>query len=153
MTSVGPLGSTLITAEDDGLTDTVRVLVRQRVMHLTVTPTSIQMHRNTTRILSFDATDFLGNPVFNVGLFSFTSSKPSVVTVSQSGEVIAVGPTGTATITVVVDAIQIKVPVTVYLVATSVRTTPSSVVIRPGEPNNSCRRYWTVWGIQLRGGR
>ena len=132
MTSVGPLGSALITAEDDGLTDTVRVLVRQRVMHLTVTPTSIQMHRNTTKILSFDATDFLGNHVFNVGLFSFTSSKPSVVTVSQYGEVTAVGPTGTATITVAVDGIQIKVPVTVYLVATRVQTTPGNVVIRPG---------------------
>src|SRR5262245_54214515 len=131
MTSRGPLGTALITAEDNGLTDTVPVRVSQRVGGCAVSPTPLGLHPKTTIKLAPTATDVAGNAIPNYGSFSFTSSDPSIATVNQSGLVTAPGPTGVVTISVAMDTFKLDVPVTVYAKPTTIEVTPASVVVRP----------------------
>jgi len=130
MTSLGPVGDALITADDNGLTDTLRVQVSQRINSVVVTPNPLGLHRNTTFQLSPVATDVAGNAIPNG--FSFVSSDPSVAAVDQAGLVTAPGATGAATITVTLDTLKVDVPVTVYARPTTVQVTPGSITIHPG---------------------
>src|SRR5262245_45980254 len=127
MTSLGPLGDVLITADDNGLTDTVRVLVSQRISGVAVTPNPLSLHRHTTLQLTPTATDVAGNSIPNG--FSFTSSNPSVATIDQAGLVTAPGDAGVATITVTLDTFKVDVPVTVYARPTTLQVTPGSIAI------------------------
>jgi DNA-binding beta-propeller fold protein YncE len=131
LTSQGPLGDAVITADDHGLTATVSAQVVQRIASIAVTPNSLDLHRNTTRQLTATATDVLGDPILNP-VFVFVSNKLTVARVDQLGMVTAQNTTGSAKITVSLDTFAVNVPVTVYARPTSLSISPSPVIVPPG---------------------
>ena len=100
VTAVGE-GTTMITATADGVSNTCRIEVENRVTSVTLSSYAEAMDRGDT--LTLTATVLPNDATYPA--VTWTSSKPSVATVSQSGVVTAVGE-GTATITATADGVS-----------------------------------------------
>jgi DNA-binding beta-propeller fold protein YncE len=131
VTSVGPIATISVTADHQGITATVNLVITQRVVGLDVAEGSLSLHRNTSRALTVSAVDFLGDPVPVSGLV-FGSSAPAVASVSTAGVVTAKNVVGSAIITVSKDAFSEQVPVTVRIATAVVQVVPASVLLAPG---------------------
>ncbi len=131
VTSQGPVATITVTADHQGITKTVNLVVTQRVVGLEVAEGSLSLHRNTSRALTVTAVDFLGDPVPVSGLI-FGSSAPAVAAVSATGVVTAKNVTGSAIITVSKDTFSQQVPVTVRIATAVVQVVPASVLLAPG---------------------
>lgn len=131
VTSIGPIATISVTADHQGITKTVNLMVTQRVVGLDVAEGSLSLHRNTSRALTVTAVDFLGDPVPVSGLI-FGSSAPAVASVSTAGVVTAKNGIGSAIITVSKDTFSVQVPVTVRIATAVVQVVPASVLLAPG---------------------
>jgi uncharacterized protein YjdB len=113
------VGSTSITAVIEGRTAAIPVIVTLiPVGSVSLTPTSLQLFRGEQRQLTLTSTDSTGAPITNYTgrNVSFQSNNLPVVQVSNAGVVFA-ADTGTASVTVTVDAMtSAPVNVTVKLV-------------------------------------
>jgi YVTN family beta-propeller protein len=132
LVSVGPLGTATITVSDGELTGTVDAEVTLVPSSVTVTPNPIVLQRGLSQLLSAVVSDANGDPVAGAPL-TFTSSDPTLVTVTDFGLVTSVGGDGSATITVTSNALSAAIPVSISQVPTSVVTNPKALVLSPGE--------------------
>jgi hypothetical protein len=132
MHSVGPLGTARVTADLDGLTNSVDVQITQRIVGIGVQPESLVVNLGLSAFLQVALEDFDGNLVFPNTPISFTSHNTSLVTVTNFGQVQAGNVAGTTAITVAVDTFQVDVPVRVGQIPAVIITDPVNVVLQPG---------------------
>ncbi len=121
-------GTTTVSASVGGvISNAVSVAVGQAVASIDVTPTGVSFQSVGEQItLTAVATDAGGSPVPGI-TFTWTSSDPSVATVSNAGVVTATGP-GTATVTAAVGAVTSNpVSVAVQQSVATIDVTPVSV--------------------------
>src|SRR5688572_14689999 len=91
-------GKTNITVASGAVSQAVEVVVRRKVMSITVTPTTRSLTPNATQALTVRAFDALNNEITGGVTPTFSSSNTAVATVNGSGMVTAVA-VGTATVT------------------------------------------------------
>ena len=99
VTSLGPAGTTNLTLSTPTLNRTISVVVNQVASDLRVAPSSIRIGRNGKAQLVATVVDAVGTAMPS-GSITWTSNDQSIVTVSSTGVVTAVGPLGSTTITV-----------------------------------------------------
>lgn len=112
LTSVGPSGGVTISVSSGGLVTSVPVVVTQVPTTIKPSVTQLTMGTGTQEHLGVQVLDAVGQVIPNA-TFSFVSDKTNIVTVSATGLLTSVGPTGTANITVTSGALKTKVAVTV----------------------------------------
>lgn len=112
VTSVGPSGGVTISVSSGALVTPVPVVVTQVPTTLKPSVSQLTMGTGTQEQLGVQVLDAIGQVIPNSSI-SFVSDKTSVVTVSSSGLLTSVGPTGTANITVKSGALSANVVVTV----------------------------------------
>lgn len=132
LTSVGPLGSAVITAADGELTGTVTATVTQRPVQVVVTPDPIVLNRSLSVALAAAVLDGHQDTIPGIPL-TFTSSAIAVVTVDALGVVQSQGPLGTASIRVTGGGIFLDVPVTVTVIPAEISLFQDAAVLVPGE--------------------
>jgi uncharacterized protein YjdB len=132
LTSVGPLGSAVITAADGELTGTVTATVTQRPVQVVVTPDPIVLNRSLSVALAAAVLDGHQDTIPGIPL-TFTSSAIAVVTVDVLGVVQSQGPLGTASIRVTGAGIFLDVPVTVTVIPAEISLFEDAAVLVPGE--------------------
>jgi outer membrane protein OmpA-like peptidoglycan-associated protein len=124
VTAVGD-GSATISAMSEGVTGTANVMVSRTAATVAVAPTTASFNAlGATQQLSASARD-AGNSAITGASFTWSSSNPSVASVSASGLVTAVG-NGTATITANSSGKTSTTTVTVAQMTASVTLTPSA---------------------------
>ncbi len=112
LTSVGPSAGVTISVSSGALVTSVPVVVTQVPTTLKPSVTQLTMGTGTQEQLGIQVLDAIGQPIPNASI-SFVSDKTNIVTVSSSGLLTSVGPTGTATITVSSSGLKTTVAVTV----------------------------------------
>ena len=124
VTAVGD-GSATISAVSEGVTGTAGVMVSRTAAAVAVAPTSVSLNAlGATQQLSASARDVGNSPLTGV-TFTWTSSNPSVASVSPSGIVTAVG-NGTANITLASAGKTAAATVTVAQMTASINVTPAT---------------------------
>ncbi len=98
LTSVGPLGTSIVSAASGDVTAEVEARVVMAPSTLYVSPASLELAPGEFAQLSYTVTDEAGDPNFDAEVL-FQTSDPSVADVTQSGFVTA-DESGVATITV-----------------------------------------------------
>ena len=116
MTSAGPSGGVTISVSSGSLVTSVPVVVTQVPTSIEPSVSQLTMGKGTQQQLGVQVLDAVGAVIPNETV-SFSSDKPSIVTVSSSGLLTSVGPLGTANITVSSGALKAKVVVTVAAIA------------------------------------
>jgi YVTN family beta-propeller protein len=91
-------GSATLLVQSGGLSLTVPVSVAQVPTSLQLAPTFLVVGAGEAQSLTATVLDAAGGPIPGAPV-TFTSSDPSIVTVSSTGLVTSVGPEGTATVT------------------------------------------------------
>ncbi len=118
-------GSATITATSEGVSGSANVMVSRTAATVAVTPTTANLSAlGATQQFSATARD-PGNSPITGATFTWTSSNPSVATVSPSGLVTAVG-NGTATITGSSSGKTATATVTVAQMVATVNVTPAT---------------------------
>jgi Big-like domain-containing protein len=131
VTSVGPVAVARITADLNGLTDFVEVVVTQRAAALEVTPNPLILNRDQSRQLGVVLRDFIGDPVFTASVPQFVPGN-TLITVDPNGLVQAGAATGTTTLTVTLGSFTVQVPVTVAIIPTTIEVVPTDLILSPG---------------------
>ncbi|HET7456863.1 MAG TPA: Ig-like domain-containing protein [Gemmatimonadaceae bacterium] len=139
VTSTGPTGSTVVTITSGFLHADLPVTVVTRAGAVEVSPAPAAVAQKETLQLTTTVKDVLGAPITGAAL-TFTSSDQSIATVSPTGLVTSVGPSGTATIHVASGAASTNVTVTVTQVPTSIDARSIFVLAQ----NTSQRIFATV---------
>jgi uncharacterized protein YjdB len=98
LTSVGPLGASVISAASGDVTAEVEATVVVGPSTLYVSPASLELESGQSASLSITVTDEDGEPIPSAGVL-FQTSDPSVADVTTDGRVTGEAP-GAATITV-----------------------------------------------------
>jgi uncharacterized protein YjdB len=133
VTAVGT-GTATITATSDGVSGTASIAVAQAsVASVTVAPASASLDAGATVTLQVTLADAGGNALPLAGrVITYTSSAPSVASVSASGVVTALVP-GSASITVMCEGQSAASSITVTAPAVaSVTVTPSPATVSAG---------------------
>ncbi len=91
-------GKTNISVASGPVNDAVEVVVRRKIMSITVTPGTRTLSPAQTQVLTVQALDALGNVVSGAPAATFASSNDAAATVDGGGTVTAVD-VGTATVT------------------------------------------------------
>jgi YVTN family beta-propeller protein len=112
LTSVGPSGGVTISVSSGALVTSVPVVVTQVPTTLKPSVTQLTMGTGTQEQLGAQVLDAIGQVIPN-STISFSSDKTGIVTVSSTGLLTSVGPTGTATITITSGSLHATVGVTV----------------------------------------
>lgn len=99
ITSLGPAGTTSIQLSTQNLNRTISVVVNQVATDLLVAPSSLRIGKNGKAQLVATVVDAVGTAMPS-GSITWTSNDQSIVTVSSTGFVTAVGPLGSTSITV-----------------------------------------------------
>lgn len=121
VSSVGPLGSAEIVASAGVVRDSVRVNVVAVAVNPTVTPASAMMARHDSLRLLVSAIDSANLPLAQSSI-TFSSTDSAVATVSEEGEVVAVGSSGHA-------VIRIQAPGVDLVSRILVRTAPPPAIV------------------------
>jgi uncharacterized protein YjdB len=131
VTAVGQ-GSAQIQASSGGKTASVSVTVNAvPVASIRLTPSSVSLRISQTMHFTAQALDAQGNPLPN-RTFTWISGSPTVATVNQSGDVVAVG-IGIAAIFAATEGISASATVTVTSVpVASVQVSPATVSLQQG---------------------
>jgi len=127
--SVGPISTVHITAEFDGITNSVDLTVTQRVVRLSVLPESLILNRHLAAQLQVSPVDYLGQPVYVGGTVTFTSANPGLAAVDANGVVTANGADGRTTVRVSADTYQVVVPVRVKQIAAALTVSPANLLL------------------------
>lgn len=124
--SVGPAGTTTITLSSGSVSRTLNVTINQVPTDLRVAPTSVLLGQHGQVQLSANVVDAVGSIIPNAPM-TYSTPDQTVITVSSTGLVTSVGPTGTSSVTVKSGAFTKTIPVQVATLvhpsATSVTTT------------------------------
>ena len=99
ITSLGPAGTTNVQLSTQTLNRTISVVVNQVASDLRVAPSSIRIGKTGKAQLVATIVDAVGTAMPS-GSITWTSNNQSIVTVSNTGLVTAVGPLGSTSITV-----------------------------------------------------
>ena len=111
VTPVG-VGSAVITANVEGVTDTITINVIAEISSIDVVDTELDLVTDETTTLNITVLNAAGNPVVDPSL-DFTSSNASIVSVDEDGVLTAEGA-GTATITVAGGGESDTIEITVF---------------------------------------
>ncbi len=133
VTAVGT-GTATITATSDGVSGTATITVTQvAVANVTVTPASATLDPGNTLTLQVTLADAGGNSLPLSGrVVTYTSSAPSIASVSAAGVVTALAP-GSATITVTCEGQSAAASITVNApTVASVTVTPATATVGAG---------------------
>jgi uncharacterized protein YjdB len=133
VTAVGS-GTATVTATSDGVSGTATIVVTQvSVASVAVTPTSASLDAGATLALQVTLADAGGNALPTTGrVITYTSSAPSIASVSTSGVVTALTP-GSATITVTCEGQTATASITVTApTVASVTVAPSTATVSAG---------------------
>ena len=130
-TSEGKAGQTSIFVRATGLTRSVPVTVTATASGVTLGPNPAVVAQLSTLQLEATVTDAVGDPVPGAPL-TFTTSDPSIATVSATGLVTAVGPAGQATIFANSGALVGQTTVLVTQTPTTLEFGPSPVTLATG---------------------
>jgi WD40 repeat protein len=131
VTSVGPAGTAQVTVRAAGLTRAIPVTVVGIPTSIRFQPDPGVLRQKETLQLTTKLLDLTGGEVAGA-TFTFSSSQTSIATVSQTGLVTSVGPTGTAMITATSGAVTGSVSVAVTPVVTTLDVSPSVLRIATG---------------------
>lgn len=125
-------GTAQIDVESEGVRSTVQVTVNPvPVASITITPNAAQVRINQTVQLTAQAFDAQGKPLAN-RKFTWLSGVPNVATVTQTGEVTAVG-NGTAAIFAATEGVSAFATITVSNVpVSSISIVPPSLSLQAG---------------------
>jgi hypothetical protein len=132
VTSVGPKGSTTITATSGGMTATVPVTVTEVPTSIESVPTSITLAQLTTMQLSVVVKDAAGAVIPNSVIIPEITA-PDLIELSTGGLVTSKGPAGTGTIKFTAGTLTVTVPFTVTPVPTSLVVQPGGLVLSPAQ--------------------
>ncbi|HEX5962456.1 MAG TPA: hypothetical protein VFY42_01925 [Gemmatimonadales bacterium] len=96
-----------------------------------MTPSAVVMPQLGTQQLTVVVFDQDGE-VIPAATPTFTSGSPAVVSVSSSGLVSSLGPSGTGTVVVTVGTVEVQVPMTVRAVPTTIDRLPAAIRLGQG---------------------
>ena len=130
LTSVGPVGSSIITVTGGDLERQVEARVVLTPSSMFVSPGSLDLESDESALLSVTVSDENGDSIPGAAV-EFQTSDPAVADLIPVGIVTGLAP-GTATITVTSGEHRREVPVTVTQVARSIVLAPPSLVLPPG---------------------
>ncbi|HSJ65355.1 MAG TPA: hypothetical protein VK922_15795 [Gemmatimonadaceae bacterium] len=131
VSSPGPAGNASVTVRAGAASEVVPVTVTAVRSSISVTPNPITLPQKTTLTVDAKVLDAIGAPVPGATL-TFTSSAPTLFTVSNAGVITSVGPAGVGNVRVEHDALQTLVPVAITQVPTSIRVSRSSILMVVG---------------------
>ena len=133
LTSVGPVGSSLITVTSGNLTAELEAAVQLPASAIVVSPSSLELDTREQETLSFIVTDASGEPV-STNDVDVRSSDDLRVRVERQGALVTVTGlnVGAATVRLTSGERTADVPVTVGQVPTRVEIVPASVVLPAG---------------------
>ena len=149
LTAVGSLGISHIEVASGELTASVEAAAVLPPSAIVVEPRSLALQATQTAFLSVTVTNELSEPVS--APITFASSNPTVasvdgfgvVTAQQNGSaVIVVGSTGRA---------DVQVPVTVSQVPTTIRVSPTSLVLTAGQEQTLTTQVFDAFGQEMPG--
>ncbi|MDQ8160162.1 MAG: Ig-like domain-containing protein [Gemmatimonadota bacterium] len=130
VTAVGA-GTTTISAESGGRVAEAEVVVLQRAASVSLVPASLRIPRGRTEVLAAAVRNAAGALLPERRSVSWSSSAPTVATVSTDGAVTAVG-NGTASITATLEGVSGTAAITVVDPVASVLVTPTAVTLPAG---------------------
>ncbi len=130
VTAVGA-GTTTISAESGGRVAEAEVVVLQRAASVTLAPASLRLPRGRTEVLAAAVRNAAGAVLPERRSVAWSSSAPTIATVSADGAVTAVG-NGTASITATVEGVSGTAAITVVDPVASVLVTPTAVTLPAG---------------------
>jgi hypothetical protein len=130
-TSVGPAGTVEVTIRAANLARVVRLTVLAETTFLDVRPNPLRLQQLGSRQLDVRALEASGVSL-GTATFTYSSSDPSVVSVTATGFVRSVGPAGVASITVQSDRVVVVVQVMVVHVPTRIAVTPNPTRVAMG---------------------
>lgn len=134
LTSLGAGGKTSVTLTSGTVSRTLSVTVTQVSTDLIVAPSTLRLGQHGQAQLSATLIDAVGAPMPNTGM-TWTAGDQNLVTVSASGLVTSVGPTGTSSITVQNGTFTRTIPVEV------------AAVVHPSGTNITGIPFVGAWGI------
>ncbi len=140
LVTAGHAGTASILVKGGGLTATVPVTVNAVSTAIVVSPNPGVVPQNGTLQLTAVVNDLAGLPIPGAPI-TFTSSVPGLATVSSSGLVDPVGPSGQVQITVTSGDLNTSVAVAITQVPTSVEVTPNPLTM---SKNSTVRLVPTV---------
>lgn len=130
-TSVGPAGTVEVTIRAGNLARVVRLTVVAETTFLDVRPNPLRLQQLGVKQLDARALEASGLSL-SAATFTYSTSDPSVVSVSASGLVRSVGPAGIGSITVKSDRVVVVVQVMVVHVPTRIVVTPNPTRVAIG---------------------
>jgi DNA-binding beta-propeller fold protein YncE len=134
LTSLGTAGSTSVTLTSGTVARTLNVTVTQVATDLVVAPSTLRLGQHGQAQLSATVIDAVGAPMPSSGT-TWSSGDQNLVTISASGLVTSVGPTGTSSITVRNGTFTRTIPVEV------------ATVVHPSATNITSIPFVAAWGI------
>lgn len=137
-TSVGPGGSVVITIQAANLQQIVPIDVVAAGAAIEARPSTVRMPQHGTQQLEARLLGATGAPVSGATI-TYSSSEPSIVSVSPNGHLTSLGPSGAASIVVRSGSVSFVVQVMVTQVASSIEVSPN-----PAEVSGKRRRRLTA---------
>ena len=124
-------GKTNITVASGPVTDAVEVVVRRKIMSITVTPGTRTLAPAQTQVLTVQAHDASGSVVTGAPAATFASSNDAAATVDGGGTVTAVA-NGTATITATMVTVDGTRTATSTITVSNAPTFPNTATVTLG---------------------
>jgi hypothetical protein len=146
--SVGPAGSASIHVAAASLERTVPVMVRSVADRIVVTPTDFTVPQKGTQQLTAQLLDRAGVPVPNAAI-TYESNVPALASVSATGLVTSLGPSGTLSIILRVGQITATVNVTIAPVAARVDVLNAPFKVLVGGKRQLLTRVVDVIGSEI----
>ncbi|HKT59644.1 MAG TPA: Ig-like domain-containing protein [Gemmatimonadales bacterium] len=149
LTAVGSLGTATIEVASGELTTTIEADAVLPPSAIVVEPRTLALQASQSAYLSVTVTNELSEPV-SVAV-GFASGNPLVATVDGSGLVTAVLNGSTEIVISSAGRADVHVPVTVSQIPTSIRVTPSNLVLAPGQEQPLSAQVLDAFGQLISG--